>query len=50
MKKAKQYTFQTRAIHAGLTPEQWQGATLSPIVQSVSNAHASAEPVRHLCR
>ena len=43
MKKKEQYKFQTRAIHDGLTPEQWQGATLPPIVQSASNVHATAE-------
>ncbi len=43
MKKDQQYAFQTRVIHDGLTPEQWQGATLPPIVQSVSNVHATAE-------
>lgn len=35
--------FATRAIHGGLHPEQWQGATMPPIYQTASHLHATAE-------
>jgi O-acetylhomoserine (thiol)-lyase len=35
--------FDTLAIHCGLTPEKWQGATLPPIFQTAANYHPTAE-------
>jgi O-acetylhomoserine (thiol)-lyase len=43
MNEDNPYRFETKVIHAGLTPEQWQGATLPPIFQSASHVHSSAE-------
>jgi len=36
-------SFDSRVIHAGQAPEQWQGATLPPIFQSASHCHPTAE-------
>ncbi len=36
-------SFDSRVIHAGQSPEQWQGATLPPIFQNASHLHATAE-------
>lgn len=35
--------FNSRVIHAGMTPAEWQGATLPPICQSAAHRHESAE-------
>ena len=35
--------FSTRVIHEGLTPGEWQGATLPPISQSAAHRHETAE-------
>lgn len=35
--------FDSRVIHEGLTPDQWQGSTLPPIFQSASNRHTTAQ-------
>jgi O-acetylhomoserine (thiol)-lyase len=37
------YRFQTKVIHSGLRPEEWQGATLPPIFQTASHQHPTAE-------
>ena len=36
-------SFDSRVIHAGQAPDQWQGATLPPIFQSASHCHPTAE-------
>ena len=36
-------SFDSRVIHAGQAPDQWQGATLPPIFQSASHRHGTAE-------
>ena len=43
MKTQKEYRFDTRVIHAAQTPQEWEGATLAPIFQTASHAHATAE-------
>lgn len=43
MDKSKTYRFQTKVIHSGLRPEEWQGATLPPIFQTASHLHPTAE-------
>ena len=35
--------FNTRVIHAGQSPEKWEGSTLPPIIQTASHAHPTAE-------
>ena len=35
--------FETEVIHAGIRPDQWQGATLPPIYLSAAHAHSTAE-------
>ena len=35
--------FNTRVIHAGQSPGEWDGSTLPPIFQSASHAHPTAE-------
>jgi len=35
--------FNTRVIHAGQNPEEWEGSTLPPIFQTASHAHPTAE-------
>ncbi|OGQ96490.1 MAG: O-acetylhomoserine aminocarboxypropyltransferase [Deltaproteobacteria bacterium RIFOXYD12_FULL_57_12] len=35
--------FHSRVIHAGQTPDRWEGATLPPICQSASHLHPTAE-------
>jgi hypothetical protein len=37
------YRFNTLVIHAGQSPESWEGATCSPIFQTASHLHNSAE-------
>ena len=43
MKKKERYRFETSVIHTGLSPRDWQGATLPPICQSASHLHDTAE-------
>ena len=43
MDKQKSYRFETQVIHAAQSPRDWQGATLPPIYQTASHAHATAE-------
>jgi O-acetylhomoserine (thiol)-lyase len=43
MNQKKQYRFDTRVIHAGQAPSEWQGATLPPIYQTASHLHQTAE-------
>ena len=43
MDKKKPYRFETQVIHAAQSPRDWQGATLPPIYQTASHAHATAE-------
>ena len=43
MNQKKKYRFHTEVIHAGQSPEKWEGATLPPIFQTVSHRHATAE-------
>ena len=43
MKENDSLRFDTKVIHAGQSPEQWQGATLPPIYQTASHSHPSAE-------
>lgn len=35
--------FETEVIHAGIRPDEWQGATLPPIFLSAAHAHPTAE-------
>ncbi len=37
------YHFDTQVIHAGQSPESWEGSTLSPIFQTASHLHPTAE-------
>ncbi len=43
MKKTNFLRFDSMVIHAGQSPEQWQGATLPPIYQTASHCHGTAE-------
>ncbi len=43
MKKNDSYRFQTRVIHDAQSPDEWRGATLTPIYQTVSHQHPTAE-------
>jgi O-acetylhomoserine (thiol)-lyase len=43
MESEKKRHFDTRVIHAALTPGAWQGATLPPIFQSAAHCHETAE-------
>ncbi|MBC8463779.1 MAG: PLP-dependent transferase, partial [Deltaproteobacteria bacterium] len=43
MKTQKEYRFDTKVIHAAQSPQEWEGATLAPIFQTASHAHATAE-------
>jgi len=43
MNRKKKYRFHTQVIHAAQSPEDWEGATLPPIFQTVSHQHATAE-------
>lgn len=37
------FHFNSRVVHEGMTPEEWQGATLPPICQSAAHRHETAE-------
>lgn len=37
------YRFDTRVIHEGQMPEEWDGATLPPIYQTAAHRHSKAE-------
>jgi O-acetylhomoserine (thiol)-lyase len=39
----KDHHFNTRVIHAGQSPDKWEGSTLPPIFQTASHAHPTAE-------
>ncbi len=43
MSEMKPYRFHTKVLHAAQSPEDWHGATLPPIYQSVSHVHPTAE-------
>lgn len=43
MSNKKDYRFQTKVIHAGQAPKDWQGATLPPIFQTTAHRHETAE-------
>jgi O-acetylhomoserine (thiol)-lyase len=43
MNQKESYRIQTRVIHAAQSPEDWQGATLTPIFQTASHQHPTAE-------
>jgi O-acetylhomoserine (thiol)-lyase len=43
MNQKESYRIQTRVIHAAQSPEHWQGATLTPIFQTASHQHPTAE-------
>ena len=43
MKNTDSLRFDSKVIHAGQSPEDWQGATLPPIYQSASHSHPTAE-------
>lgn len=43
MGQKKDRRFHTRVIHAAQSPEDWQGATLPPIFQTVSHRHVTAD-------
>ena len=43
MKKIDSLRFDSQVIHAGQSPEDWQGATLPPIYQTASHSHPTAE-------
>ncbi len=43
MNQKKNYRFHTRVIHAAQLSEDWHGATLPPIFQTVSHRHPTAE-------
>jgi O-acetylhomoserine (thiol)-lyase len=39
----KDQHFNTRVIHAGQSPDKWEGSTLPPIFQTAAHAHPTAE-------
>ncbi len=43
MTSEKSWSFNTRVIHEGMTPNEWEGATLPPISQTASHLHQTAE-------
>ena len=43
MAKKNGYHFETKVIHAAQTPGNWQGATLTPIFQTASHLHPTAD-------
>lgn len=43
MTHKKERHFNTRVIHAGQSPEKWEGATMVPIFQTAAHAHPTAE-------
>jgi O-acetylhomoserine (thiol)-lyase len=43
MASKKDQHFNTRVIHAGQSPDKWEGSTLPPIFQTASHAHLTAE-------
>lgn len=43
MAQENQYRFDTLVIHAGQSPSSWEGSTLSPIFQTASHLHPTAE-------
>lgn len=43
MKKTDSLRFDSKVIHAGQSPDDWQGATLPPIYQTASHNHPTAE-------
>lgn len=43
MPTEKKPHFSTRVVHEGMTPAEWQGATLPPICQSAAHRHETAE-------
>jgi O-acetylhomoserine (thiol)-lyase len=43
MTVTKDQHFNTRVIHAGISPEKWEGSTLPPIFQTASHVHPTAE-------
>jgi O-acetylhomoserine (thiol)-lyase len=43
MSQKKLNHFNTKVIHAGQTPDKWEGATLPPIFQTASHQHQTAE-------
>jgi len=43
MKLLNDLNFDSKVVHDGLTPEEWQGSTLPPIYQSASFKHETAE-------
>jgi O-acetylhomoserine (thiol)-lyase len=43
MSAENSWSFSTRVIHEGMTPDAWEGATLPPISQTASHRHPTAE-------
>jgi O-acetylhomoserine (thiol)-lyase len=43
MANENSYRFDTQVVHAGQSPESWEGSTLSPIFQTASHLHPTAE-------
>jgi len=43
MAAEKTWAFNTRVIHEGMTPNEWEGATMPPISQTASHLHQTAE-------
>ena len=43
MNTKSSYHFDTQVIHAAQAPDSWQGATLTPIFQTASHQHPTAE-------
>lgn len=43
MADGKAAAFDTRVVHLGVKPDEWQGATLPPIFQSAAHRHDTAE-------
>ena len=43
MAQEKTFRFDTQVIHAGQSPQSWEGATLPPIFQTASHLHPTAE-------
>jgi O-acetylhomoserine (thiol)-lyase len=39
----EKWSFDTKVIHGGQTPDDWQGATISPIYQTASHGYETAE-------
>jgi len=44
MNPSTKYRFDTKVIHSGINPDEWQGATLPPIFQTASHRIGTGRP------